>query len=203
MKLIDRTVERNMKSWFWRYHSIWLFTLAAGLFSEAATRQWNWPPQAILMIVVLSLSMILGGIRNALVAATIITLYVLYHYEDYDTVRIFLLILGAYSIALGGGYLKVRDRRHIQQIERLKVIDEINQHKIQFVDDLNGNIEASKLINEKLVILINQIPYLTKDEIISQLVVAQDMAADLATRTLGWHKLYEQKKSVIEGDKNE
>lgn len=203
MKLIDRTIERNLESWFWRYHSTWLITLAAGLFSEAATRHWDWPPQSILMVVVLALATIVGGgMRNGLMAASIITFYVLYHQESYDSVRIVLLIAGAYSIALGGGYLKNRDRRLTRQIERLKVIDEINQAKINFVDDLNGNIEASKTINELSVSLITEAPYLTKDEIIHRLTIIQDMAADLAQRALGWHKLYEEKKSLIDKGDN-
>lgn len=198
MKLIDRTIEHNLESWFWRYHSTWLITLMALLFSEAATRAWNWPPQSILMYIALALSVITGGMRSALIAATIITGYVVYHEEFYDPVRTILLITGAYSIALGGGYLKNRDRRLTRQLERLKVINEINQHKIKFVDDLNGNIEASNRINEALVSIIAGEPYLTKGEIIKQLIIIQDWASDLAQRTVGWHKLWEEKKEVIE-----
>lgn len=200
MKIMDRVVETNINNWFWRYHFTWLTVLIAVGVSELGTTWWGWRPSGLLMYVVLSLSITLSGFRSALAGAIITGLYAFYHYETYGLSGITLITIGALAIAVGGGYLKNRDRRQQRQIERLKVIDEINQHKINFVDDLNGNIKASKTINELLIDLITKARYLTKDEIITQLTIVQDMAADLAQRALGWHRLYEEKKALIENN---
>lgn len=200
MKIMDRVVETRINDWFLRYHFTWITVLGAAIISELGTTWWGWRPSGLLMYVVLSLSITLSGFRSALAGAIITGLYAFYHHETYGLSGITLITIGALSIAIGGGYLKNRDRRQQRQIERLKVIDEINQHKINFVDDLNGNIKASKTINELLIDLITKARYLTKDEIITQLTIAQDMAADLAQRALGWHKLYEEKKALIENN---
>lgn len=200
MKIMDRVVETRINNHFWRYHFTWLSTLLAAGLSELGTVNWGWRPSGLIMYVVLSLSLTLSGFRSALAGAAITTGYAWYHRDTYGLSGVILVMVGALAIAIGGGYLKNRDRRQQRQIERLKVIDEINQHKINFVDNLNGNIAASKLINELLIDLIIKIRYLSIDEIVTQLTVIQDMAADLAQRALGWHRLYEEKKSLIEGD---
>lgn len=199
MKLIDRQVEKRIDSGFWRYLFTPLAVLVAAAISEAATYLWDWRPQAAIMYVTLFLSLTLGGLRSALVGAIIIMVYTYYHIDSYSPAGVLLIgVILPFTTAIVGGYLKNRDRRLTRQLERLKVITEINQHKIKFVDDLNGNIEASNRINEALVSIIAGEPYLTKGDIIKQLVIIQDWASDLAQRTVGWHKLWEEKKEVIE-----
>lgn len=198
MKLIDRVVERKLNSWWWRYHSTWLFTLLALIVTEWLTQRYQLLPRATLMYAALALSVTLGGMRSALFGSLLVIAYTWYHYEAFGPLGFLLANISALAIALGGGYLKNHDRRQVAQIERLKVISEINQAKIQFVDDLNGNIEASNKINQELVSIIAGEQYLTKGEIISKLLVIQNWAADLAQRTVGWHKLYEEKRAIIE-----
>lgn len=148
----------------------------------------------------MALCLFWSGLRANILSAILITAYALYS-SRFDPSRTIQLMLTVWPVAIFGGIMRKWLIESVAETERQRLRAAENQSKADFVDNLNGNIQTIREINQALIELANGMPVLSRPSILEIINRVQDKAANLAQRTIGWSQLAQAKREVIGDEK--
>lgn len=191
---LSSAIERRnfVDSTFERYILCPLAVAAALLLLEASVRI-GWPIVLAFPYMVLAITTMLGGLRSAIAAATLILAYVIYQGDHYGLNGGLQVIVCAYGIAGAVGTLKYRERAKTIEAER-------NRHAAEAMNAVNGNLGKLKELHLDSVKLVDGWPSLSdaaKFEVVNGI---RGGLAHVLNIWEGWHALF-QEREILKWDK--